>query len=143
VNLLEWWNFMFLVPLASGLLLGLGVAVTGFGAGGGEVEAAPDLADNGPDAPALTGFFGLSQGIPLSIMLPILLVFSGLSGLLLNSFLSPRLSPVVFVPLSLLGSLLLGGPGAQGVACLLRRTLYPARARGAIWWGALGASCIR
>lgn len=126
MNLLEWWNFMFLVPLVSGLLLGLGIAVTGFGAGGGEVEATADMAGDASESPpALAGFFGLSQGIPLSIMLPILLVFSGLSGLLLNSILSPWLSPVVFVPLSLLGSLLIGGPGAQGVAYLLRRTLYP------------------
>jgi len=58
VNPLEWWNFTFLVPLASSLLLGLGAAASGFGAGGSEVggEAAADTAGNGAESPSALVF---------------------------------------------------------------------------------------
>ena len=42
--LLEWWNFMFLLPLASGLLIGVAIAVTGIGADVGDVGDA-DMGD--------------------------------------------------------------------------------------------------
>ncbi len=143
-NLLEWWNFMFLVPLLSGLLIGLAVVVTGIGAGEADADlevdadlepsfsattAEAEMVDADTDTPALgkiLGFFGLGQGVPLSVMLPILLVMAGLMGLLLNSALSSLWpNPWFFAPVSLVASGLLAGIAAQGIARGLGRLLSP------------------
>jgi membrane protein implicated in regulation of membrane protease activity len=87
-QLLEWWNFIFFLPLVLGLLLGLLLVFTGLG-------AALELGETGGDAGDAEGeqtsggsrvlsFFGIGRGVPLMIMLPILLVVWGVSGLLLN-----------------------------------------------------------
>ena len=172
--LLEWWNFMFLLPLASGLLIGVGIAASGaiadlgdadagevdtgdvdIGAvdigdvnvgdidpgdvdigvvdisevdtGSGDiVEIDSDLSDaNGGNVFAqILSFFGLGQGVPMSVMLPILLMSGGLSGLLLNNlFSSFQVNPIIFAPLSMIGSFLISGFTAQGLARVLRKAI--------------------
>jgi hypothetical protein len=125
--MLEWWNFMFLLPLVSGLALALGVALVGAGFGGGEdggaeASAGEELGgeqeaseDGGKGLLQFLSFFGFGRGLPLSVLLPILLVSWGIAGLLLNGLLSAFLAPLVFAPLSaLLGF---------GLASLLGRAL--------------------
>ncbi|MCA9839603.1 MAG: DUF1449 family protein [Trueperaceae bacterium] len=137
---LEWWNFMFLLPLVAGLLIGIALVATGALA---EVSAeldAGDLSDGGElepgDAEGETGesavaqvlsFFGLGQGIPLSVMLPLLFMTGGLSGLVLNMLISKLFPvPVVFATVSLFGSFFLSAFIGQGLASVLRG-LFKAR----------------
>lgn len=163
VVLLEWWNFMFLLPLVSGLVIGVGIAASGAIADLGDADmrdadlgdtdmgdadlgnvdagdistgdvdidiAELDLeADVGNETDLsvfaqILSFFGLGQGVPLSVMLPILLMSGGLSGLLLNSLLATFISPaVIFAPFSMLGSFLLSAFTGQGLAGILRKAL--------------------
>ena len=165
-SLLEWWNFMFLLPLLSGLLLGVGIVASGAMAdlGGADADLADadlgdadfgdadfgefdvagiDLAEadfSNSDASSLDAdlseaeasdvfaqilsFFGIGQGLPLSVMLPILLVTGGLSGLLLNGFFARFLaSAFVFAPLSFLTSTMLSAFTGQLVAKSLASVL--------------------
>jgi len=162
-SLLEWWNFMFLLPLLSGLLLGVGIVASGAMADLGDAELADagfgdvDLADadfgefdavtvdadsdfSGSEASSLDAdlseaeasdvfaqilsFFGIGQGLPLSVMLPILLVTGGLSGLLLNGFLARFLaSAFVFAPLSFVVSIVTSAFTGQLVAKSLASVL--------------------
>lgn len=136
---LEWWNFMFLLPLVSGLVIAVLLVAMGLGGLGeldtGDAEMQADatkleLTDLSGDASELGGFslgqilsfFGLAQGIPLSLMLPLLLVTGGLSGLLLNAALSRFINlPWLFAALSLVLSFAVSAFVGQGLAKLLRR----------------------
>lgn len=60
------------------------------------------------------GFFGFGRGLPLSVLLPILLVAWGAAGLLFNGVLSPFL-PLLFAPLSAIAGF--------GLAALAGRSL--------------------
>lgn len=136
-SLLEWWNFIFLLPLATGLLLGVAFTFTGAGADGSELgdgEAAehPDLLAEAetPEGQApsalsqLLSFFGLGRGVPLSVLLPVLLITGGMTGLLVNSVLYPLIRhglPVALMSSTL--SLLTSGLIGQSVARTLSRFL--------------------
>lgn len=165
-SLLEWWNFMFLLPLLSGLLLGVGIVASGAMADLGDADADfgdTDLADadfgdvdladasigeldafdgdfSSSDASSLDAdlseaeasdvfaqilsFFGIGQGLPLSVMLPILLVTGGLSGLLLNGLLARFLaSAYLFAPLSFVASIVTSAFTGQLVAKSLASVL--------------------
>lgn len=161
-SLLEWWNFMFLLPLLSGLLLGVGIvasgAMTDLGdadANLGDVDLDIDLADvsfadydavsdvSGFDISNLNvdladlseaeashvfaqilSFFGIGQGLPLSVLLPILLVAGGLSGLLLNGLLAQFFaSAFMFVPISFGASTVISAFTGQLVARSLTSVL--------------------
>jgi hypothetical protein len=138
-SLLEWWNFIFLLPLATGLILGVAVALSGAGADGGETGGSefgdtdhPDLAAES-EAPAgqtpsalsqLLSFFGLRRGAPLSVLLPVLLVTGGMTGLLINSVLYPVIrSGLLVAGISSAFSLLLSGLIGQSIARTLSRFL--------------------
>jgi len=138
LNLLEWWNFMFLLPIVSGLVLAFALSLTGAvgesgDAGGeladgdgefGDADADAEFADDGHGSEhsasaigQVLGFFGLGQGIPLSVMLPILFLSQGLSGILLNRILAKFLPvPAIFAPISLAISILLAALIGQGLA---------------------------
>lgn len=168
--LLEWWNFIFLLPLVSGLVIGLGIAATGAVADLGDADIGDADADIGDadigdadadigiadadvevadvevgsadmdvamgdadvDADADTSnifaqvlsFFGLGRGVPMSVMLPILLIVNGASGLLMNQLLEPWLKiPLLFSPFALGVSFFLTALLGQNLATLLRRVL--------------------
>jgi membrane protein implicated in regulation of membrane protease activity len=109
--LLQWWNFIFALPLVLGLLLGLIVVMT--------CVAGSDGGDTDADAPVfrLLNFFGLGQGVPLLIMLPILFVTWGVVGLLFNQLLA---MPQLFI-VSLLIGLLTTAYAGQGLSKLMAR----------------------
>jgi membrane protein implicated in regulation of membrane protease activity len=117
-TLLQWWNFTFALPLVLGLLLGLTVVVTGVAGSEGETDNDVDGAvDTESPIFRLLSFFGIGQGVPLLIMLPILFVIWGVAGLLFNQLLAmPQLFVVTFL-LSLLTTAYAG----QGLSKLMRR----------------------
>jgi membrane protein implicated in regulation of membrane protease activity len=123
--LLDWWNFIFLLPLLAGLVLALGIALSGLDAGEhGGAEGGGDDGGDGGEANLLLQFlslFGLGQGVPLSVMLPILLAVWGVSGLILNGLLSPLLPPTVFAPISIAAGLVLAMLVGRLIATALRR----------------------
>jgi hypothetical protein len=140
-SLLEWWNFIFLLPLATGLILGVAIALSGAGADGGETGSGefgdgdtdhPDLATES-EVPAgqtpsvlsqLLSFFGLRRGVPLSVLLPVLLVTGGMTGLLINSILYPLIrSGLLVAIISSAFSLLISGFIGQSIARTLSRFL--------------------
>jgi membrane protein implicated in regulation of membrane protease activity len=110
-SLLQWWNFIFALPLVLGLLLGLIVVMTGVaGSDGGDTDADASVF-------RLLNFFGLGQGVPLLIMLPILFVTWGVVGLLFNQLL---VMPQLFI-VSLLIGLLTTAYAGQGLSKLMAR----------------------
>lgn len=188
-TLFEWWNFIFALPLAVGLVFGLGLAITGLAGeigtshngdgdelsheighaehevghveqdvghmehevghveqevahaeqevghhefsheGGQDDETdheAPHLLLSNPFSllfQALS-FFGIGRGVPLSVMLPSLMVIWGVSGLILNGVLLPLLrNPFLFAPLSVAGTLVLTSFAGRGLARTMRRLL--------------------
>jgi len=131
LNLLEWWNFMFILPLVTGLVLAFALALTGavgeFGDADGDIaDADADDADGAGNLSSavgqVLGFFGLSQGVPLSVMLPILFVSQGLAGILLNRVLSVFLPlAIIFAPISLALSILLAAIIGQSLVKTMRR----------------------
>lgn len=185
MSLLEWWNFIFLLPLVSGLIIGVGIAATGAVADLGDADLGDadadmgeadmgdvdadvdmgdvavgdvamadadvgdadigdadmgsadigiDIGDADADADAdgdnsnifaqALSFFGLGQGVPMSVMLPILLIVNGASGLLINQLLEPWLKlPLLFFPFALGVSFFLTAFLGQSLANLLRRVL--------------------
>lgn len=170
MSLLEWWNFIFLLPLVSGLIIGVGIAATGAVADLGDADIGDadadmgdvdadvavgdvamadadmgdadmgsadvgiDMGDADADADAnaensnifaqVLSFFGLGQGVPMSVMLPILLIVNGASGLLINQLLEPWLKlPLLFFPFALGVSFFLTAFLGQSLANLLRRVL--------------------
>jgi len=145
LNLLEWWNFMFILPIVSGLVLAFALSLTGavgesgdadgeFGEFGnadgdfGDANTDAEFGDDGHGSEHSTsaigqvlGFFGLGQGIPLSVMLPILFLSQGLSGILLNRVLAGFLPlPAIFAPISLAISILLAAIIGQGLGKAMR-----------------------
>jgi membrane protein implicated in regulation of membrane protease activity len=117
-TLLQWWNFIFALPLVLGLLLGLVVVATGLAGGDGEADSDND-ADVDTQSPVfrVLNFFGIGQGVPLLVMLPILFVIWGVVGLLFNQLLTvPQ-----FLIISILISLLTTAYAGQGLSKLMKR----------------------
>lgn len=117
-TILQWWNFIFALPLVLGLLLGLIVVATGVAGSEGDTDNDAD-GDVDSDSPIfrVLNFFGIGQGVPLLIMLPILFVIWGVVGLLFNQLLA---MPQLFV-VTLLMSLLTTAYAGQGLSKLMRR----------------------
>lgn len=135
---LEWWNFMFLLPLIVGLVLGVALVATGAlgdlsGLEGGDnpegfaSDSSGQLDTSAGNALSqILSFFGLAQGVPISVMLPILLMSGGLSGLIFNSVFALLFqSPLFFATFSLMMSFVLTAFLGQGIAKLLRRFFQP------------------
>lgn len=110
-ELLNWWNFVFALPLAVGLLLSLGVVLMdahGDHTHDGDADHGhgdhPDPGDHGHgSAPGdLAGLFGFGRGVSLSLLLPMLMATWGLVGLVSNNWLSSFLPPALFFPVSAL-----------------------------------------
>lgn len=156
---LEWWNFMFALPLVAGLILSAVMAFSGLGTSGtdhatdahADTDTDPDSSDtdssdtgssdaadadhdashdadhagNGESRGFQLGqLFGLGEGAPLSVMLPMLLSAWGLGGLLLNAVLSPVLRfPAVFAPLSVVGGLIVAMFAGRALTGVLKRVL--------------------
>lgn len=129
-ELLNWWNFVFALPLAVGLLLSLGVVLMGAHsdhAHDGDADHGhgdhPDPGDHGHGSPLgdLAGFFGFGRGISLSLLLPMLMATWGLVGLVSNNWLSSFLPPALFFPVSALLGLLGAALVGQGLARLMGR----------------------
>lgn len=116
--LLQWWNFIFALPLVLGLLLGLIVVGTGIAGSEGETDNDAD-GDVDSESPIfrLLNFFGIGQGVPLLVMLPILFVIWGVVGLLLNQILA---MPQLFV-VTLVISVLTTAYAGQGLSKLMTR----------------------
>jgi Protein of unknown function (DUF1449) len=162
--LLEWWNFVFALPLAAGLILSAVMAFSGFGSGDGDghAEAHGDLeahADHvgtdqsgaGHDHNAsseaesrgfdLPGLFGLGRGAPLSVMLPMLLAAWGLGGLVLNAVLAPILRfPAVFAPISVVAGVFVAMIAGRILGGLFGRFLEPNRRTAVRRGGLVGCS---
>jgi hypothetical protein len=143
-NLLEWYNFIFALPLAVGLLLSVGVVLSGLGSSGDASQSngdgpAPDSGehlgqpDNGTDQHAnhgnnqhgsvlglVGGWFGLGRGASLTLLFPILLATWGLVGLLVNAALSAWLPPAIFFPIAVGMGLLGAGLAGNGVAAVVQ-----------------------
>ncbi len=163
--LLEWWNFIFALPLMVAIVLAIGLAVTGvmdeLGAHAHESDSAShdadthdahgaethheDVSDHAEDVSehATEGheatdadhhgessheashaakphaddhsdsivlktlhLFGIGMGVPLTVLLPMLMLVWGVVGLGVNTLLQPLLKlPVLFVPVSITASL--------------------------------------
>ncbi|WP_337870674.1 hypothetical protein [Meiothermus sp.] len=131
--LLEWYNFIFALPLAVGLLLSVGIVFSGLGASG-EADQSAEAGQETPD-PAhqgdghthpssllgtLGGWFGFGKGASLTLLLPILLATWGLVGLLVNTALGPWLPPAVFFPIAAVLGLLGAGLVGNGVASVVQ-----------------------
>jgi membrane protein implicated in regulation of membrane protease activity len=130
-TLLSWWNLVFALPLVLGLLLGLLVVSTGLAGGdghGGDHPTGDGHADGHShdshvegqaDSPIfrLLNFFGIGQGVPLLVLLPILFVIWGVLGLFVNQVLPV---PQLFA-LSLVVSLLGTAYAGQGLSKLMAR----------------------
>lgn len=117
-TLLQWWNFIFALPLILGLLLGLIVVATGVAGSEGDTDNAAD-GDVDSESPIfrILNFFGIGQGVPLLVMLPILFVIWGVVGLLFNQLLA---MPQLFV-ITLVISLLTTAYAGQGLSKLMKR----------------------
>jgi membrane protein implicated in regulation of membrane protease activity len=116
--LFQWWNFIFALPLVLGLLLGLVVVTTGLAGGDGETDNDSD-GDVNTESPLfrILNSFGIGEGVPLLVMLPILFVIWGVVGLLFNQLLAvPR-----FLLVSILISLLATAYAGQGLSKLMKR----------------------
>lgn len=101
--LLEWWNFVFVAPLIAGIVFAVALVLSGLGA-----DHASDGDDGDADEGAfdLLGWFGIGRGVSLTVMLPVLLIAWGITGLMLNALLQPILRlPVLYAPIALLGAI--------------------------------------
>ena len=101
--LLEWWNFVFVAPLVAGIVFAVALVLSGLGA---------DHAEGGDDGDAddgtfdLLGWFGIGRGVSLTVMLPVLLIAWGITGLTLNAILQPILRlPLLYAPIAMLGAI--------------------------------------
>ncbi|MFQ3610534.1 MAG: hypothetical protein SNJ72_03470 [Fimbriimonadales bacterium] len=125
-NLLEWWNFLFALPLVVGIVLSAGALLTSVGESAGDGEGSADEGEAetepaGTETKSLTKshhddpttffgkvlqLFGIGMGVPLTVLLPVLMIFWGAIGLTTNSLLQPLLkAPALFVPISVMVSL--------------------------------------
>ncbi len=131
-SLMEWWNFIFALPLAVGLLLGVLFVLTGFidtgdlsggdhtDAHGGDAHAGgehhAETTDGSDDHHSLLDFvkvFGIGTGVPITVLLPTLMMVWGLVGLGMNQLLQPLLKlPALYAPLS--AGLAIGGMALFG-----------------------------
>lgn len=123
--LLEWWNFIFALPLAIGLILVIIVAVSGLAEGGSDSDDTShsdsllsDGEEQGTDeSEGLLGqmlsWFGIGIGMPTSLAIPILMIIWGLTGIIANNALAPFLRfPAIYAPISSvlgLSAMILGG----------------------------------
>lgn len=166
--LLEWWNFVFALPLAAGLILSAVMAFSGLGSSGGDGQAeghadadghgdleahadhggsshetsshstSSEAESKGLDVP---GLFGLGQGAPLSVMLPMLLAAWGLGGLVLNAVLSPILRfAAVFAPISMIAGVFVAMLAGRVLGGLFGRFLEPDRRTAVRRGGLVGCS---
>ena len=145
--LLEWWNFMFALPLVAALVIGVGLAFTGLGAEGGHTaDHDSDDADDGDHGEAEArldplAWFGFGQGAPLTVLLPALLAAWGLGGIVLNQVLEPVLRfPAVFAPVSAVAGLLVAALVGRAVAAGFRRALETNKPRAIKRGGLVGQS---
>ncbi len=129
-QLLEWWNFLFALPLVVGIVLSAGLLFTAVGSSAGEAddgsaegettEAESSDADSHDlnkshahhhDDPTafvwkILQIFGIGMGVPLTVLFPVLMIFWGAIGLTVNGLLQPLLkTPTLFLPLSVVASL--------------------------------------
>ena len=122
-NLLEWYNFIFALPLAVGLILSLSIAFSGLGhsvdAGDhGHAHGDGQAHETSSPLEKLGGAFGFGRGLSPTLLLPILLSAWGLVGLLANGIFGTFLPPSVYF----LASALLGLVGAALIGNLTGRT---------------------
>lgn len=129
-SLMNWWNFIFALPLAVGILLGVLFVLTGIidtgdlsagdhaDAHGGDLHADAHGGDTstggeptegtadhtGDDHSSLLDFvkvFGVGTGVPITVLLPTLMMVWGIVGLGMNQLLQPLLKlPALYAPLS-------------------------------------------
>ena len=99
--LLEWWNFVFVAPLVAGVVFAVALVLSGLGA-----DHVGDDGDADDGAFDLLGWFGIGRGVSLTVMLPVLLIAWGITGLTLNALLQPILRlPLLYAPIALLGAI--------------------------------------
>ncbi|MCL6532125.1 MAG: YqiJ family protein [Armatimonadetes bacterium] len=134
-SLLEWWNLIFALPFGVGLLLGAGFALTGLtdvggDAGGDNAHDAGDADHDAHDAADsdhhdsvlkdILHWFGVGTGIPLTLLLPALMMAWGFAGLTVNHLLEPLLKiPLLYFPISTVaavGAMILTGRFASFLA---------------------------
>lgn len=120
-QLFEWWNFIFFLPLVVGLFLGVLLAFTGLGVAPEFAEAGDAEIEHASAALKVLSFFGIGRGVPLMIMLPILFVVWGVSGLLLNRVLGFGGTTWWMLPPALSLSLIITACVGQGVAYVMNR----------------------
>ena len=127
MNWLEWYNFIFALPLAVGLLLSLGVVFAGVGTEHDSSHHSGDHAGDhhghGEQSPMgqIAAFFGFGQGTSLTLLVPLLLAAWGLSGLLGNQVMGRFLPPAVYFPISALLGLVVAALSGRSIAGLVRR----------------------
>ncbi|GIV13000.1 MAG: hypothetical protein KatS3mg021_1282 [Fimbriimonadales bacterium] len=131
-SLLEWWNLIFALPFGVGLLLGAGFALTGLidvggDAGGDDAHDAGDADHDAADSDHhdsvlkdILHWFGVGTGIPLTLLLPALMMAWGFAGLTVNHLLEPLLKiPLLYFPISAVaavGAMILTGRFAAFLA---------------------------
>ena len=99
--LLEWWNFVFVAPLLAGIVFAVALVLTGLGA---DHASDGDHAEADEGAFDLLAWFGIGRGVSLTVMLPVLLIAWGITGLALNALLQPILRlPALYTPIAMLG----------------------------------------
>ncbi len=149
-GLLEWWNFIFALPLMVAIVLAIGLAVTGLmdelgvhtpeGDSGSHDVHGTEAHHAGAEAHPAEGhgttdthhdstesphavkphtdehgesivqktlqLFGIGMGVPLTVLLPMLMLVWGVVGLSVNAILQPIVkAPALFVPVSMIASL--------------------------------------
>jgi membrane protein implicated in regulation of membrane protease activity len=136
-GLLEWWNLIFLLPIALSVLLLVASAVGGLGEGHGDAshahgEVSHDAAGHGEGGADgdHAGFlhealewFGVGV-VPISLLLQAFLLFFGVFGLAANRALNTASGPEGLI-WGALGLATLGGAGSAGLFGALSRRFLP------------------
>ena len=135
VNMLQWWNLVFLLPFAGAAAFMLIQGVSGVH--GGEAEAEHGIAsdhdhDAGADhaheaepsaATKALLFFGVGR-VPISTLVSTMGVLWGVSGWLANQALEPVLhSPLLFFPAACAVALAVTGFGTRWAARIMARLM--------------------
>jgi hypothetical protein len=123
-NLLEWYNFIFALPLAVGLILSLSIAFSGLGHSADAGDHGHANGDHAHEVSSplekLGGAFGFGRGLSPTLLLPILLSAWGLVGLRANGIFGTFLPPSVYflasALLGLVGAALIGNLTSRGFA---------------------------